>query len=154
MATQEAVEEAAIRQHIEKLVEAIRAGDLEAVKAIYAPDIVSFDVGPQLQAVGAEAKWKNWELAFTMVQPPLDYDIRDLEIAVGGDLAFSHSFNRLRGTLKNGDPFGLWVRATVCFRKIDGNWLVAHDHVSVPLDVTTGKGVIDFEPPANTAEGR
>jgi len=44
MATQHAVDEAGIRQQIDRLVEAIRAMDLEGVKSIYAPDIVSFDV--------------------------------------------------------------------------------------------------------------
>ena len=46
MATQNAVNEAGIRLQIDKLVDAIRAMDLEGVKWIYAPDIVSFDVGP------------------------------------------------------------------------------------------------------------
>jgi ketosteroid isomerase-like protein len=151
MATQHAIDEAAIRQHIDKLVEAIRAMDLEGMKSIYALDIVSFDAGPPLQHVGAEAKWKNWEEAFTVFQPPLGYDVRDLTLTLDGDLAFAHSFNRLSGTLKNGSRMGFWVRVTVCFRKIDGNWLIVHDHVSVPIDVATGRGALDLEPPA---EGR
>ena len=61
-------------------------------------------------------------------------------------MAFAHSLNRLSGTLKNGNRSGFWVRATFCFRKIDGDWLVAHDHVSVPLDVETGRAVLDLEP--------
>ena len=151
MATQHDVGDATIRQHIGKLVEAIRAMDIERVKSIYAPDIVSFDAGPPLQHVGAEAKWKNWEEAFTVLQPPLDYDVRDLTVTLNDDLAFTHSFNRLSGTLENGSRIGFWVRVTVCLRKIDGNWLIVHDHVSVPLDLATGRGVLDLEPPA---EGR
>jgi hypothetical protein len=38
------------------------------------------------------------------------------------------------------------VRATFCFSRVDGDWLVVHDHVSVPLVVETGKGAIDLEP--------
>jgi ketosteroid isomerase-like protein len=146
MATQHAVDEAGIRQQIDKLVEAIRAMDLDGVKAIYAPDIVSFDVQPPLQHVGAEAKGKNWVEAFTVFQRPLGCEIRDLTITVDGDVAFAHSFNRLSGTLKNGNKGGFWVRATSCFRKIDGSWLVVHDHASVPLDVETGRAVLDLEP--------
>jgi ketosteroid isomerase-like protein len=146
MAAQHAVDEAGIRQRIDNLVEAIRAMDLEGVKSIYAPDIVSFDVQPPLQHVGAEAKWKNWVDAFTAFQRPLGFEIRDLTITLDGDVAFGHSFNRLSGTLKNGNRSGFWVRATYCFRKIDGNWLVAHDHASVPLDAETGRAVLDLEP--------
>jgi ketosteroid isomerase-like protein len=146
VATQHAVDEAGIRQRIDELVEAIRAMDLDGVKSIYAADIVSFDVQPPLQHVGAEAKWKNWEEAFTVFQPPLGCEIRDLTITVDGDMAFGHSFNRLSGTLKNGNRSGFWVRATYCFRKIDGNWLVVHDHASVPLDLETGRAVLDLEP--------
>ena len=54
-----AVDEADIRRRIDGLVEAIRAADLEGVKAIYAPDIVSFDVSPPLQHKGAEAQFAH-----------------------------------------------------------------------------------------------
>jgi len=146
MATQHASDEADIRERIDKLVEAIRAMDLEGLKSMYAPNIVSFDVNPPLQHVGAEAKWKNWVEAFTVFQRPLGYEIRDLTITVGDDVAFGYSLNRLSGTLKNGNRSGFWVRATFCFRKIDGNWLIAHDHVSVPLDPESGRALLDLEP--------
>jgi len=146
MATQHAVDEAGIRQQIDKLVEAIRAMDLEGVKPIYAPDIVSFDVGAPLQHVGAEAKWRNWVDAFTAFQRPLGYEIRNLTITLDGDVAFGHSLNRLSGTLKNGNRSSFWVRATFCFRKIDGNWLIVHDHASVPLDLESGRALLNLEP--------
>lgn len=146
MATQHAVEEAEIRGRLDDLIGAVQAMDLERLKSMYAPDIVSFDVQPPLRAVGWEAKSRNWVEAFTVFEYPLEYEIRDLTIDVDGDLAFAHSLNRLDGTLKNGARTGFWVRATVCFRKIDGAWLIAHDHVSVPLDVASGRGLVDLEP--------
>ena len=62
--TQRAIDEAEIRQRIDKLVAAIRVMDLDSVMSIYAPDIVSFDLEPPLQHVGAEAKRKNWLTLF------------------------------------------------------------------------------------------
>jgi len=51
--------------------------------------------------------------------------------------------------LKNGNRFdGFWVRVTVCVRKIDGSWLVGHDHASVPLNLESGRGSVNLEPPA------
>jgi uncharacterized protein (TIGR02246 family) len=146
MATQHAIDEAAIRQRIDDLVEAVRAMDLEGVKSIYAPDLVSFDIVPPLQHLGAEAKWKNWEDVFAAYQRPLGYEIRDLTITVGADVAFGHSLNRISGRLKNRDRSAYWVRWTTCFRKIDGNWLIAHDQVSVPIDVKSGRALLNLEP--------
>lgn len=146
MSTQREVDEAKIRQQIDNIVEGIRAKDLEGLKQLYAADVVSFDVEPPLQHVGVEAKSKNWARAFTFFQD-VRYEVRDLTVTVGGDVAFGHCFGRLSGTLKNGTATsGMWVRATFCFQKIDGNWLIAHDQVSVPFDIASGKGVADLEP--------
>jgi ketosteroid isomerase-like protein len=128
------------------LTEALRAMDLDGVMAIYAPDIVSFDIAPPLQHVGAEAKRKNWANAFAMYQRPLEYEIRDLTITIGDDVAFGHSLNRINGMLTNGNRTGFWLRWTACFRKIDGNWLIAHDQVSVPLDFESGRALLNLAP--------
>jgi ketosteroid isomerase-like protein len=146
MATQHAIDEADIRQRIDTLVAALHAMDLEGAMALYAPNIGSFDLGPPLQHLGAEAKRKNWVEAFAMYQPPLGYEMRDLTITVGDDVVFGHSLNRISGTLQNGHRTDLWLRWTACFRKIDGNWRITHDHVSVPVDFASGRAMLDLEP--------
>jgi len=146
MPTQRDVDEAKIRQHIDNIVEGIRAKDLESLRHLYTKDVVSFDVEPPLQHVGIAAKLTNWANVFTLFQD-VHYEVRDLTLAVGDDVAYGHGFGRLSGTLKNGaETSGMWVRATFCFRKLDGNWLIAHDQVSVPFDIASGKGVADLEP--------
>jgi ketosteroid isomerase-like protein len=146
MSTQRAIDEAEIRQRIDRLVEAIRAMDLDRVMAIYAPNIVSFDIEPPLQHVGAKAKKKNWANAFSMYEPPLGYEIRDFTITVGDDVAFGHGFVRSGGTLKNGSGASRWLRLTTCFRKINGTWFITHDQVSVPLDLRNGRALLNLEP--------
>ena len=32
------------------------------------------------------------------------------------------------------------------FRKIDGNWLIVHDQVSVPIDIESGKALLNLQP--------
>ena len=59
MAMPPATDEADIRQRIDRLVEALRAMDLEGVMSVYAPDIVSYDIVPPLRHVGAMAKERN-----------------------------------------------------------------------------------------------
>lgn len=146
MAAQQATDAAHVRERMDALIEAVRAFDLEGVKASYAPDMVSFDIEPPLQHVGAEAKCNNWREFFAVFQRPLGYELRDLTIAVDGDVAFAHSLNRVSATLKDGTRSEYWVRFTVGFRKIDGNWLINHDHVSVPFDVASGRASLDLEP--------
>lgn len=46
MPTQHEVDEANIKQQIDKIAEGIRAKDLEVLKQLYATDVVSFDVEP------------------------------------------------------------------------------------------------------------
>jgi uncharacterized protein (TIGR02246 family) len=146
MTTQRTIDEADIRRRMDKWTEAIRTMDLDGVTSSYAPDIASFDLGPPLRHAGAEAKKKNWVGVFAMFQRPLDYEIRDLTIRVGDDVAFGHSLNRISGTSTDGKRNDVWVRFTACFRKIDGNWLIVHDHVSVPMDPPSGKALITLEP--------
>lgn len=146
MATPQVTDEADIRWRIDNGVKAIRAMDLEGVMALYAPDIVSFDIGPPLRHLGAEAKRKNWVDVFAAYQPPLGYEMRDLTITVGDDVAFGHSLNRISGTLQNGHRNEVWLRWTACFRKIDGTWLIAHDQVSVPVEFASGRALLDLAP--------
>jgi len=141
------LDEAEIRRQIDKLVAAIRNADLEAMKPLYAADVVSFDAGPRLQDVGIAAKLNNWSEAFRFFEHPIGVEMRDVEITVVGDMAFGHGFNRLSGTLKNGTQVGgFWVRATYCLRKIDGGWVIVHDHVSAPMDPGSGKAMLNLEP--------
>jgi ketosteroid isomerase-like protein len=147
MTTQHDIDEADIRQRIERLVAAVRSMDIGGLQPLYAPDIVTFDVQGPLQRIGAEAKEKNWAEAFAAFAGPLDYEIRDLSITVSGDLAVAHGFGRLSGRLRSGSTIpGFWVRWTACLRRVNGDWLIAHDHVSVPLDVESGRGLVNLEP--------
>jgi ketosteroid isomerase-like protein len=146
MAIQRATDEAEIRQRINSWMEALRAMDLEGAMSFYAPDIVSFDLGPPLRHVGASAKERNWVNAFEMYRRPLGYEIRDLTLTVGGEVAFGHSLNRVSGTLKNGNTTDFWLRWTACFRKVDGHWLIVHDHVSVPADPESSQALLNLEP--------
>lgn len=146
MPAQREEDEAKIRQQVGNIVEGIRAKDLGVLKEVYATDVVSFDVEPPLQHVGIDAKLKNWAKVFAFFRE-VSYELRDLTLTVGDDVAFGHGFGRLSGTLNNGAATsGMWVRGTFCFRKCDGDWLIVHDQASVPFDIATGRGVADLEP--------
>jgi NAD(P)H-dependent FMN reductase/ketosteroid isomerase-like protein len=138
--------EAEIRARIAAVVDGIHAKDLDALRRIYAPDVVSFDVEPPLQHVGVDAKLKNWAKVFAVFEY-VSYEVRDLSIAVAGDIAFGHAFGRLSGKLATGAATdGMWARVTFCFRRVGGAWLIVHDQASVPVDALTGRVIADLEP--------
>jgi uncharacterized protein (TIGR02246 family) len=135
-----------IREVIDGFVNAIRAKDIDRVMSVFAPDVVSFDVGAPLQHGGGEIFMSRWQELFDAYEGPIDYELRDLAITVGEDVAFSHSLNRIGGTMKNGRKAERWLRWTVCCLKIDGKWLIVHEHVSVPVEIPTGKALLDLKP--------
>lgn len=138
------IAEVRIRELLQDFAAAFRAKDVDGVMSLFAPTIVSFDLAPPLQCVGAEALRKHWAATFSALQGPVAYEIHELAIEVDNGLAFSHSLNRMRGTLADGGTTERWLRWTACFRLIDGRWQVTHEHVSVPIEVASGKALFDL----------
>lgn len=141
-----ALNEAQIRKLMDARVEAVRTKDVNASMSNLAPDIVSFDVVNPLQKIGLDTTRKRAQDWFSSFQGPIGYENRDLSITTGDDVAFCHSLNRVNGTKTDGEKIEMWWRATVCFRKIDGKWMVTHEHNSVPFDVENGKASLDLKP--------
>jgi uncharacterized protein (TIGR02246 family) len=144
--TNKAIDEVQIRQLIDSWVKAVRAKDIDGLMSFYTPDSLSFDIMPPLQHQGTDAYRKLWEGCFPYFPGGIGYEMRDLSITIGDDVAFSHSLNRMSGTTTQGEEIDSWMRATVCYRKIDGKWMVAHEHVSVPVDVETNTALFDLKP--------
>jgi ketosteroid isomerase-like protein len=139
-------EEAHIRQRLESWARALRAKDLGGLMSHYTQDIVVFDLAPPLQYQGAVAYRKNWADWFPSFQGPVGYEIRDLSVTTGADVAFCRSLNRITGTRTSGENTDVWVRATVGLRKIGGEWMINHEHFSVPINMETFAGELDLKP--------
>lgn len=88
----------------------------------------------------------RWQELFGAYQSAINYEIRDLSVTTGDDVAFSYSLNRASGTLRNGQRSDRWLRWTACYRKVADKWLIVHEHVSVPGNVRSGKAVMDLAP--------
>jgi uncharacterized protein (TIGR02246 family) len=136
-----------IQQLIDDWAKAVRAKDINGFMSHYAPDILLFDLVTPLQYRGADAYRRNQEEWFASWQGPIGYEIRDLSITVGDDVAFSHSLNRIYGTRTNGEKTDVWVRVTACRRKLNGKWLITHEHASVPFYMDGSyKAAVDLKP--------
>lgn len=138
--------EAAIRELIGRFAKAFRAKDIHGCMSVFAPEIVSYDILPPLQAVGAEMFVKHWQEFFESYQGPIQAEFPDISIAAGEDVAFSYCLHRITGTLKNGHKTDFWLRWTAGWCKTSGNWLIVHEQVSVPVDLGSGKAMMDLKP--------
>jgi uncharacterized protein (TIGR02246 family) len=125
-------DEAGISDCINGVAQAIRAKDLQALMEHYAPDPVIFDLMP-LQTLGRDAYRKNFESWFSIVKGPIEFEARALRIATREDVAFGHYTSRIRCTRISGARTEYQVRVTVGLRKVDGRWLITHEHISLPF---------------------
>jgi uncharacterized protein (TIGR02246 family) len=141
-----ATDEAAIRELIDDFAKAFRDRDVDGVMSPFAGNVVSFDIIPPLQTVGAETFVTHWHQFFDSHQGPIHVEFPDVRIATGDDVAFSYCVHRIKGTLKDGQQTDWWLRWTACYRKIDGKWRIVHEHVSVPTDLKSGKALTDLKP--------
>ena len=126
------VNEAAIRELVQSWARAVRAKDLDGILANHSKDMLMFDVPPPLQSKGIEAYKKTWELFFSWSNDPVVFDIKDMDIIAGSDVAFVAALMRCAGTEKNGERIELEFRLTIGLRRIGDQWMVLHEHHSIP----------------------
>jgi uncharacterized protein (TIGR02246 family) len=125
-------DEAAIRDLVENWARAVRAKNLDGILANHSPDMLMFDVPPPIQSKGIEAYRKTWDLFFSWSQDSGVFDISEMNITAGNDVAFVTALMRCAGTEANGDKIELEFRLTIGLCKIDGQWMVMHEHHSIP----------------------
>jgi ketosteroid isomerase-like protein len=148
MATVAAVDKAAIQALEDSFAAAFNTGDIDAMMKHYIPgnSLVVFDVVPPRQHAGAAAYRKAWEGFFTHFRGGPKIAITDIGITVEGNIGFSHSIQHVTGTDTQGHSVDRTVRVTDGYRKIGGKWLIVLEHISVPVDLTTGKPDFSSKP--------
>ena len=134
-------DEAAIEALEARFAAAFNARDVDAIMRVYepGPDLFVFDVTPPRQYVGAAAYRADWVATFKATPAVFHFSISDLAVTVVGPVAYGHSIQTNAFTRTNGSKGGFVVRVTDIYRKIHGKWLIVQEHVSVPVDLNTGK---------------
>jgi len=124
-----------IRELITNWAEAAQKKDIHGIMAYHVPDLIAFDVPHPLQFKDAESYTKHWVSLFPIMGDDIAFDIQELKITAGEDVAFSTSLIRCSGTQPDGTPFEGMSRMTLGFRKINGQWHFAHEHHSMPMSM-------------------
>jgi ketosteroid isomerase-like protein len=135
-----------IRALMDTRSEAFRRKDIDRAMSLYSPDIVYFDLVPPLRYAGSAALRSRFLDWFGRWKSPIGQEIRDLNVAADGDIAAAHMLIRASGTLKDGREVGYWVRTTNCFQRSERGWLIAHEHVSLPVDLASGSAAMELLP--------
>ncbi|MBL7260666.1 YybH family protein [Paractinoplanes lichenicola] len=123
-----------IQEVIEARAALLSEGDVKGHLACSAPEVVQFSLAPPLGErvdTSDPGPIERWLATF---EAPPQRRVTQLEITVDGDVAFATSYDSMSGRPKGTtDDFTLWFRVTIGLRRIDGRWLVVHEHESVPF---------------------
>jgi ketosteroid isomerase-like protein len=142
------LDEIQITELLDTFAAALRAKDARAAMACYAQDVVAYDLAPPLRVEAAAMHTpdllQQW---FDTWSSPIVSEGHDLQIAVGGDVAYAHGLRHMTGTKMDGERVDLWFRATAGFRRERGQWKITHVHNSVPFAMDgSGRALLDLKP--------
>lgn len=139
-------EKAVIKALIDDFNAALCAKDLKRMLSFYASNMIAYDVKPPFQTKGAIALKHTWEASFPYFPDSFSIEVSELNIFAGTDHAFAHYFFRLHTKNKSHDAAQTWLRATVCYKKLQGKWKIVHEHGSVPFNPHTLQAQFTLKP--------
>jgi ketosteroid isomerase-like protein len=127
-------EEMRIKALLEAWADAVGRHDVPAILAHHAPDVVMFDLPLPLQCKGIRSYEQTWDLFFRYHKPGTAFDFQELTVTAGEDVAFAVAIMHCGpdSSRNPADKDGFLFRLTVGLRKVDNNWLITHEHHSVP----------------------
>ena len=138
--------DAEIRRIIEGHAATVHQGDVDAIVADVADDVIMFDVVDPLRRLGratARTRATEWVASY---DGAITWDNRDIAIAADDAIGFASMLSRVRGTLKTGDRVDMWFRKTLGFQRRGDRWLITHDHGSVPFSPESGQASLGLKP--------
>ena len=132
-------DEDAVLKILDQCSEAIHVRDLDALGDCYAEDVRVFYLDSQPESFNALRSL--WESAFLISPNPITVERKDIKSYASEGVAVVSSLSRLTGIGSQKISSKSWKRATVCIKKINDKWRIIHDHLSLPVDVSTEKFV-------------
>ena len=135
-----------IRDLVNQYVSAVRAKDIARVASLYSDDVVAFDAILALQFIGKAAYIEHWQTCMSFAKGDMHYEVHQLKVEAGSELAFSHSINLCGCTNEQGKMETSWMRSTQCWQNSINGWKIVHEHFSAPFDVESGQAMFNLQP--------
>jgi ketosteroid isomerase-like protein len=137
-----------IQQRFGDWAKAYEAKDIDGVMDLYAPNdaFTAYDIVAPLQLKGSQAYRQDYTDFFAQFSGPLHVEDQDVHYIIQDNLAVAYGLEKLSGRLIDGTAFKGWMRFTDALQRMHGRWYVVHEHVSVPVDMNSGKARFDLTP--------
>lgn len=119
-----------VRAAIEIWAKAVSDGNRKAILAHHSDDFLMFDFPAAVR--GLDAYDRTWDFFFANPRGPISFVPRDITVVASDEVAFASCEMHCDGTSAGPVDF----RLTTGLRKIDGNWVIVHEHHSVPTEQT------------------
>ncbi|HXW83078.1 MAG TPA: nuclear transport factor 2 family protein [Candidatus Binataceae bacterium] len=140
--------DAEIEELEDRFAAAVRAKDINGIMANYMhnPSLVVFDLIPPLQYTGWHAYKADWQKVLDGCKDAPTFEISDLTVYGGATYSYGYSIQHFACTGTDGKKIDLMLRVTDGYTNFGGQWLIGHEHVSVPVDLQTGKADFQSKP--------
>lgn len=125
------------------------AQDAATVTATWADDFLWYEIGPIEIHGGRPSK----ELLAEQFKALGEVRTRILRLDVratgnrDGDMGYAVSTQNYNSDIKGGGVLDFVFRETDVFEKRNGKWWIVHQHISIPVDLASGKAIIGSEDP-------
>lgn len=130
-----------IRTAQESIAHGAETRNLDLIMSNYlrSDTLFVFDVYPPTAYIGWNAFRKDWSDFLDGIKGPITYQMVDMDVATDGKMGYVHVIEHIAGVDHKDQPVEINMRITELYRKINGKWLIEHEHASVPVDIKTGK---------------
>lgn len=115
-----------VRDIIKAWAAAVEAGDRQGILSHHAGDVLMFDFPSTVRGLDAYAA--TWDAFYADPPGPIVFRPGEIAVTAGRDVAFGFCEIHCDGTCAGPLDF----RLTVGLTKEDGDWLITHEHHSVP----------------------
>lgn len=133
-----------VRELLARYARAVLARDVDAFVALYADDLEVFDMWGAWSLRGIDA-WRAMATDWfsSLGDERVVVGIEEVACTATGDLAFGHAILTYAAQAADGTPLrSLTNRITLGLRHVAGEWKIAHEHTSAPIDHATTKAIL------------
>lgn len=126
-------------QQVKLWDQAIIENSIDDVIHKCADRISLFDVSSQLTGIGVYRK--EWEKFSPYFHENMKITRRDMTVYISEDLAVLHCYSKVDHAEATTNQMP-WCRTTMCLQKQAGDWLLVHQHISMPVNVNSGQAIL------------
>ncbi|QDK98682.1 nuclear transport factor 2 family protein [Acinetobacter tandoii] len=120
--------------------EAVANMDIQALADLCVEEVSLIDVSTHL--TGIQAYKQLWKRYLPVKVGNIRVYREAIKMIAQPELAVLHCFSKVDQIDATPNLEVFWCRTTICFQKVEGAWKVAHQHISMPIQLETGLPIL------------